>query len=139
MLPDHWRRAAAPALILTAWLAGGTASAQTAPTVQLRYHPRVGSLVATRSDMDVTMTFIGLPALPDSETASMTTRLSVSQRVLSQSGSSYRVRYTLDSARATSRVASEPRKEVPRLYDGTSVELLLDSVMHSTPVPDTGR
>jgi hypothetical protein len=68
----------------------------------------------------------------------MSTRLSMAQRVLRQDGTAYRVRLTLDSARANSRVASGLRKDVPLRYDGTSVESVLDSVMAETPA-DTAR
>lgn len=108
-------------------------AAQT-PTPGLRFHPRAGSLMRTQADFDVTATYVGLPAVPDSETAVLNMRLIVSRRPTAQLPTgAWAVQLTLDSARATSKFSTAGRKDVALPFDGTGLNLIADSVMAFSP------
>src|SRR5689334_1826777 len=130
MRPD--RRPTLLAVISLASLAPCLAAQAT-----LRFHPRVGSLMRTQADVDVTATYVGLPAVPDSETAVLNMRFLVSRRPISQQGNGlWYVQVTLDSARATSRFSNQGRKDVSLPFDGTMLGLGMDSVMGPVAVQE---
>ncbi|HEY2824197.1 MAG TPA: hypothetical protein VGI83_01500 [Gemmatimonadales bacterium] len=104
-------------------------AAPAAGQVVLRFHPRAGSLMRTQSDIDVTTTYVGLAAVPDSETAQLTMRVNVSRRPAAPLNGRWVVQLTLDSARATSRFGNGGRKDVSLPFDGTAVAVTVDSVM----------
>ena len=94
--------------------------------VRLTYHPGPGIQVMTVNDVRMSSVMFGFPSLPDSTVIDSDWRTVQVMRVLEVMGDRRRMRFSIDSTRAHSRIAPSPRADVPLIgVEGLAIDALV--------------